>query len=305
MWMGRMRSSFPSSAYLFVLVLLVGNEVWAQQPCTSIPALKIPAAASIFSGEQERILGDIEAELVESNYRAVRDDGLAAHLNAVAGRILSQFPHDQVRIRIIMIDTPEADSFSIGPDRIYISRKMITLLKNDDELAGLLGHELSHILMHQNAIIVSQLFHGILGINAVRDRRDIADTFTRLFDSIDRNPKMLGKAAQIMERQETIYQYEADRVALYASAAAGFSPQAFVNLFDRSAEINGRAGNLMTDFFAAPTSNKRRLREINKTLRQLPRPCRDIVPASSIEFRTWQAAVISYPDLAGAIMVVN
>jgi predicted Zn-dependent protease len=197
-----------------------------------------------------------------------------------------------------LIDTPEANSFSVGPERIYITRKMVALLWNDDELAGLLGHELGHVLTHQNAIIVSQLFHEIVGVNAVSDRKDILQKFRRMLDSVDRDPKSLRKAAEIMEKQEGIHQNEADRVPLYAPAAAGFSPQAYVELFERSAGTNGSSGSVLTDYFAATTSNLRRLREIRKTLRQLPRPCREIVPAASAEFRTWQAAVISEADLA-------
>jgi predicted Zn-dependent protease len=64
---------------------------------------------------------------------------------------------------------------SVGPERIYISRKMVALLRNDDELAGSLGHELGHILAHQNATIVTQLFHEILGVNAVSVRKDISE----------------------------------------------------------------------------------------------------------------------------------
>jgi hypothetical protein len=152
--------------------------------------------------------------------------------------------------------------------------------------------------MHENAIIVSQLFHEVLGVNAVRDRKDISEKLRRMLDGIDRDRKLLRKAAQIIERQEGIRQNEADRVAVYASAAAGFSPQAYGELFDRSAGINGSSGSFLTDFFGETTSNLRRLREIKKTVRQLPRPCREIVPATSAEFLTWQAAVISYPDLA-------
>ncbi|MGC0778452.1 MAG: M48 family metalloprotease [Candidatus Acidiferrum sp.] len=287
-----------STVYLFALAVLLGGAVRAQQPCSVTPALRIPTAAHIFSIQQERTLGDIEAELVESNYHAVHNEELAAHLNAIADRVLSQFPRDQARVHVILIDTPEAGSFSVAPERIYIARKMVALLRNDDELAGLLGHELGHILMHENAIIVSQLFHEVLGVNAVGDRKDISEKLRRMLDGIDRDRKLLRKAAQIIERQEGIRQNEADRVALYAAAVAGFSPQAYVELFDRSAGTNGRSGSVLTDFFGATTSNLRRLREIKKTLRQLPPPCREIAPAASAEFRTWQAAVISYPDLA-------
>jgi 2C-methyl-D-erythritol 2,4-cyclodiphosphate synthase len=110
------------------------------------------------------------------------------------------------------------------------------MLNSDDELAGLLGHEMGHILMHQNATIVSQLFDEILGANAVGDRRDISEKLRRMLDSIDDGRELLRKAAQIIERQEGICQNEADRMVLYASAAR-FSPQEYVELFDRSAGI--------------------------------------------------------------------
>jgi predicted Zn-dependent protease len=287
-----------STVYLFALSVLVAGTVRAQQSCSVTPALRIPTAAHIFSIRQERTLGDIEAEFVESNYHAVHDDGLASHLNIVASRILSQFPRNQALVRVILIDTPEAGSFSVAPEQIYITRKMVALLSNDDEPAGLLGHELGHILMHENAIIMSQLSHEILDVNAVGDRKDISEKLRRILDSIDRDRKSLRKVVQIVERQEGMRQNEADRVALYASAAAGFSPQAYVELFDRSAGINGSSGSFLTDFLGETTSNQRRLREIKKTVKQLPRPCREIVPAASAEFLTWQVAVISYPDLA-------
>jgi predicted Zn-dependent protease len=287
-----------STIYLFALFVFVAGTVRAQQSCSVTVPISIPTAVNIFSAQQERTLGDIEAEMVQSNYRLAQDEELAAHLNAIAGRVLSQLPRDQLLVHVILIDTPEPESFSVAPERIYISRKMVALLRNDDELAGLLGHELGHILMHQNAIIVSQLFHEILAVNAVSDRKDIAEKLMRLLNSIDRDTMLLRKTAQLIDRQEGIHQNQADRVALYASAAAGFSPRAYAELFDRSAGTKGSSGSVLTDFFGSTTSNLRRLREIKKGLKQLPRPCQEIVPVVLPEFRTWQAAVIAGPDLA-------
>jgi predicted Zn-dependent protease len=298
MWISHSRMPTFATISLFAVVVLFGGAVRAQRSCSVTPVLGIPTTAHIFNAQQEQALGDLEAEWMETNYHVIQDDGLAIHLDAVAGRILSQFPPSQARVRVILIDTPEADSFSMGPERIYITQKMVTLLKNDDELAGLLGHEISHILTHQNAIVVTELFHEILGVDAVSDRKDISGKLIRIFASIDRDKKAFLKAAQIMQRSEDIHQCEADRVAMYAAAAAGYSPQAYVELFDRFAKTNGSTGNVLTDFLGATTSNEKRLREIHKTLRRLPQPCREIVPAPSGEFLTWQAAVISYPDLA-------
>jgi predicted Zn-dependent protease len=283
---------------LFIFYVTVGGTAQAQQSCSVPLAPRIPSGDQIFSIPNERILGDIESKWVESNYHPDHDEQLEDHLNAIAAKVLLQVTQDRSPVRVILIDTPDAESFTTGPERIYISRKMVGLLRNDDELAGLVGHELGHILMHQNALIVSQLFHGILGINAVSDREDISEKLRRMLESIDRDTKLQRKASQIMQKQEAILQNEADRVALYASAAAGYSPQAYVDLFDRSAGTNGSNGNMLTDFFGSTTSNLRRLREIKKTLKQLPRPCREIAPVVSEEFLTWQAEVISGQDLA-------
>jgi len=215
------------------------------------------------------MLGDIEADLVESNYHAAHDEELAAHLNAVAGRVLSQPPRNQVLVHVIVIGTPEAESFSVAPERVYITRKMVALLKNDDEFAGSLGHELGRILAHQNAIIESQLFRKILGVNVVSDREDISDKLIRMFNSIDRDTKLSRKAAQIIDRQEGI-QNQVDCVALYVSAAAGYSPQAYAELFDRSAGTNGSSSSILPDFFGTTTSSLRGLREIKKGLEAAP-----------------------------------
>jgi hypothetical protein len=59
-----------------------------------------------------------EEELVESNHHAAHDEELAAHLNAVAGRVLSQFPRNQLLVHVIVIEAPEAESFCVAPERI-------------------------------------------------------------------------------------------------------------------------------------------------------------------------------------------
>jgi Zn-dependent protease with chaperone function len=100
---------------------------------------------------------------VEIDYHVAQNEKFAAHLNAIAGRVLSQFPREPAQVHVILIDSPAAEAFSTGPERIYISGKMVALLRSDDELAGLLGHELGHIVTHQNAVIMSQLFREILG----------------------------------------------------------------------------------------------------------------------------------------------
>jgi predicted Zn-dependent protease len=243
-------------------------------------------------------LGDIEAEWLEKSYQVMQNDEFAAHLDTVGNRILSQFPPNQTKVRFILIDIPEANSFSVGAGRIYITRKMVGLLHSDDELAGLLGHEMDHILTHRNAVEVTQMFHDVLGVNAVSDQADILDKYKRMLDALARRKNLLRETALRRQWQKDLDESEADRVALNATAAAGFSPRAYVELFDRATQTHGKKGNPLSDFFGTTTPDEKRLREIYKSLNQLPQACREIAPSPPTdEFLTWQAGVSAHPGL--------
>jgi len=280
---------------MVAVAVFSGGPARAQQLCV-VPSGHSPEGRNVFNAQQELQLGDVEAEWLEKNHQVIRDDRLAGHLNAIGIRVLSQFPANQAKIRIVLIDTPEADAFSVGTERIYITRKMVSILRNDDELAGVLDHEMHHILQHDNAIAVTQMFHDVLGVDAVRDRRDISDKFSRMLSSTERDQNVFRNASHRMLRREEFHQYEADRFALHATAAAGFSPQAYVEFFDRVAQTHGQAGNRLTDFFRVTTPEEKRLRQMYESLRLLPRACREILPsAPSAEFLAWQRDVIAYP----------
>jgi predicted Zn-dependent protease len=131
-----LRAPVVSTICLVARFVFVGCTVRAQQSCSVTLPTRIPTAANIFSAQQERMLGDIEVELLESNNHAAYDEELAAHLNAVAGRVLSQFSCNQVLVHVIVIDTPEAESFGVAPERIYITRKMLPCLGMTTNLPG-------------------------------------------------------------------------------------------------------------------------------------------------------------------------
>ena len=138
-----------SIAILSFSAVLFSDVVCAQEKCPAPPALSATTSANIFNPQQELDLGDVEAEWLEQNYRVIHDDELASHLNLITNRILTQLPPTQLKFRVILIDTPVVNSFSVGAGRIYITRKMVAFVHNDDELAGLLSHEMGHILTHQ------------------------------------------------------------------------------------------------------------------------------------------------------------
>ncbi len=78
-----------------------------------------------------------------------------------------------IHYRFRMYDSGEINGFSLTGGRVYISRKLIAAVKNEDEIAGVLAHEIGHLATHQTAIELTRSFRIRLGITQVGDRADI------------------------------------------------------------------------------------------------------------------------------------
>ena len=276
----------PRLGAVLVVLWLFAAAAWAQQICPQPPALDRVNGKNIFTDRQEIDLGDAMADDLGRDFALIDDPALTAHLEELGDRLAQYLPPNHLRFRFYLIELPEVNAFSLSGGRIYVARKMVALTRNDDELAGVLAHEMGHIVTHQHAIAMTRLLKQVLGVTEVGDRADIYDKFQRLLENEQR------KAAHISGEGDED-QYIADQVALFAMARAGFAPQAYVDLWDRFNVTHGNAGNWFTDLLGHTKPEQKRLRELLKSISAMPAGCTRVSPSSTAEFEAWQAKVIA------------
>ena len=281
--------------FLPLIALYCVGHAQAQQKCPAPRALSAPPGANIFQPQQETELGDLMAEQMDSRFLVIEDAELSAYMARIANRLLAQLPPTGLRFQIFLIDAPIADAFSTPGGRIYVSRKMVAFLRNEDELAGLLGHEIGHIVTHEPSMNMTLLFQQVLGVRQVTSREDIAGKYNQLLDHAARGADAYRKLA----REEEPNQYVADQVALYAAGSAGYAPRAVLDFFDRLAQTHGKMGGFFSDWFGLTTPEEKRLREMQKEFAALPSTCAAAsTGAAPPEFQNWQTDVIAYSGLA-------
>jgi WD40 repeat protein len=265
----------------------------ASQTCPLPPAIQpISHEQNIFSDQQEVDLGDAMAEqMARRHIRIIDDDKLNTYLRSVGDRLVQHLPPNQMKFRFYLVDLSEVNAFSIAGGRVYVARKMVAFTKSDDELAGVLAHELGHIVTHQQAIEMTTLLREVLGVTQVGDRADVFEKFHQLLENE-------GRIRKRGDDKEEAHQYVADQVALYAMARAGYAPHAFVDFWDRFQETHGKTGSWFSDLFGTTKPSERRLAIMLKNFSALPGGCADIPSGSrTADFATWQAEVIDYNGL--------
>ena len=123
--------------------------------CLAAIFLLAPIGAQLSSGltvsEEEKLSRSI-LEYIYRNYEIIDDPVIAEYVNQVGNRIVSVLtdPVFDYKFHVINVDTYNA--FAIPAGYIFINSGLIAAMDSEDELAGILAHEIAHV----NARHISQ-----------------------------------------------------------------------------------------------------------------------------------------------------
>lgn len=277
--------------FLILQVFFLLGIVQAQAPCKPPEIVFNKNAQNIFTEEQEGYLGDVIAETLEKNFVVLQDETLNAYIQAIGDKLVKHLPPTTIKFRFFVVDTPELNAFNVSGGRIYVTRKLIAFLKSEDELAGILGHELGHGIVRHGSIDMSKAFKDVLGVDKLGDRQDVFDKFNQLID------RQRTRRSRPRAGHEGDQQLEADRIGLFAMMAAGYEPNAFATTWERLAEVNRKDLGRMGDIFGSTSPEEKRMREIVKAIGSMPAECKDHATSSSEAFSKWQSYVLSITNV--------
>jgi predicted Zn-dependent protease len=191
------------------------------------------------SPTEERKLGREEADEIERAVGLVRERRPLAYVRQVAERLERVAPPADVVWEINVTDDAEPNAFALPGGWVYVTRGLLVLLNSEDELAGVLGHEMAHVLERHAARRVraatpfALLFGvpaGILGA--------LSPTLGSIVDGTGRLASSLALAPYSRDQER-----EADRVGIALAARAGFDPSAlasFLRTLERQDALAGR-----------------------------------------------------------------
>ena len=280
---------------LILLCVSTGGAVASAQNCNPPTITANSRIYNIFSPEQEMILGDLNHQRMSGDLRFVPDEKLLAYVRQIGERLTRHLPPTGLKFQFFIVDIPEANAFNTPGGYVFLSRKLISFTKTEDELAGVMAHELGHAVVHHSASDMSELFKKVLNVTQIGDRKDITEKYNLLIE------RARTKIVSQSRNHEDDQQLEADRVGLFAMVSAGYDPNAFTEFFSRLVDEKAKAGNWFTNIFGNSNPTEKRLREMVKVTDQLPGPCREKRSTdASQQYLNWQAEVVSFrqPDIA-------
>ena len=190
------------------------------------------------------------------------DPALTQRVRAIASRIQPQtrvFRADAPgwKWEVNVINSNELNAFCMPGGKIVFYSGLIRQLNlTDDEIAVVMGHEISHALREHSREQVSQAMaaQGLLGVGSA------------LLGLSDTTAEMANTAYQalIATRFSRVDESEADRIGLELTARAGYDPRAGVALWQKMIKAN--QGSRPPEFLSTHPAESSRIEQIQALL---------------------------------------
>jgi len=184
--------------------------------------------------EEERVIGgSVAVEIVSRYGRFVRDAGIMPRVNLI-GRTLARFSdRPELNWRFGVLNSDMVNAFSAPSGYVFITRGLYALAATDDQLAGILGHEIAHITQRHALKIVAR-GEFLAGASGIAARQSSTAAQLQQFDG------GIGKIVDTLMKTgfDPKTEYEADRIGRDLAAISGYSRDGLRHVLQRLQQNN-------------------------------------------------------------------
>ena len=107
----------------------------------------------------DKKLGAENAARIEQEMGFYHHDSLTHLINFVGQKLVARLQTNPFEYRFFLVDSPEPNAFALPGGYVYVTRGILAILQTEDELAGVMAHEIIHVAQRHS---VKQMRKGIL-----------------------------------------------------------------------------------------------------------------------------------------------
>src|SRR5210317_492089 len=198
----------------------------------NLPDMGSPADA-ILNNTEEAQIGRMIMRDIRKSGQVVEDPLITEYLNDIGSRIAAQTNEGEHSFTFFAVEDPRINAFALPGGFIGVHTGLIEASRNEDELAGVLAHEVAHVTqrhiaraIHANSrqsILSTAMMLGAIIVAVAGGSSDAVQGAMAVAQ---------GTAAQQQINFTRTNEYEADRVGIAALADAGFDPYGMASFFE-------------------------------------------------------------------------
>lgn len=213
-----------------------------------------PAEAGLISKQQEIEMGRETAMQLEAKYGVVQDYALQERVNRIGQSLVKVSERQDLDYTFKVLNSDEVNALACPGGFIYVFKGLIDYMPSDAELAGVLGHEVTHVVKkHTVHQIEKQLLTTLAFAIVTKGDLGIAGWRRRLWRQA---------TAALMNAAPT-------KAALTWCVDAGYNPYSVVLTINKLEDLAKERGNPGYGIFSSHPEPEERLKRVMKQIKAL------------------------------------
>jgi len=209
------------------------------------------------SDREERQLGEQVSASLLQKYGVYQDKDVTKYVTLVGNVLARQSSRPDLDWTYIILDTDGVNAFATPGGLVHVTRGLLGLVKNEAELSGILGHEITHITAKHTIRAIQQakgfsVASDLAGGGSLRDRI-VAEMARRAFTLI-----LNGEFSRDDEN-------ESDKAGIQLANKLGYAPSGLMDVLKKiDARNAGREER--NGMFASHPAAKDRIAKLDKQI---------------------------------------
>ena len=213
----------------------------------------------LFSDDDMAQLGATAFQETEQKTPISKDGSATIYVTCVANAITRELPNGGGNWDVKVFDSKDVNAFALPGGKIGVYTGLLKVTQTQDQLAAVIGHEVSHVLAgHSNERVSNQY--------ATQAGLQVASVIVGGGVAGETAMAALGLGAQygVLLPFSRAHETEADLLGLDLMSKAGFDPRQAVQLWQNMAQATN--GQKPAEFASTHPSDETRIRQIQARL---------------------------------------
>lgn len=217
-----------------MIAILAVALVWAQGPTQFHPGF------NLFTKAQDVQLGQENAAQVRKQLTVIHDPFLTEYVTRVGKRLVSarEAQESGFPFTFEVVADPSINAFALPGGPMFINTGLLRAVDNEGQLAGVMGHEMSHVILRHGTNQASK--SKLIELPAVLGSELAGNSMVAKLAAIGITNGVLLKFSRSAESQ-------ADLMGSHLMAEAGYNPMEMARFFEKLNTQGGHGLQFLSD----------------------------------------------------------
>ena len=277
------KQAFFKQIFVAVLVAAVSLSSVAQTGRVNLPELG-NSASDVLTNAEEREYAESLIRQLRAYELLVEDPLISEFFSDMGYNLASRSDQPEAAFTFVVLDQPVINAFATPGGVIALHSGLILLAETQDEVAGVLSHEIAHITqLHMYRAFEKGKTMNIISMLAMMGLILVSGGDSDVIAGAVMGAQ--GAAAQAQINFTRHNEIEADRIGIRTLSAAGYDPQGMSDFFGRMGQTTRVNGEGPPEFLRTHPVSVNRVAEAKSRIQNMP----EVEPDEGRQFYIVQA----------------